>query len=224
MAGHRKFGQKGATFGPPSTAIRPCNMALRETRSNAPRPSTDTIVARSSMSVTAGRMCATHSQPPLVFSAYWKAIVLAISRSHHYASDSSTRLLQCGHSAQTNGGSTRTGTSPLAMMPPRRQSRSMSFMLSIIGRKCSVVIPPAAPRLALRMFLMKRSASNRNGATGSNVDNSLGRGSRGKGGLVQDLSEASVRNVPGATASPSKACRAAESSPIILTSTAPGNH
>ena len=57
-----------------ATFLNP-NMEDRDTRSNAPTPSTDTTVASGSTSVMDCNTCATHSVPALVESANWKGAV-----------------------------------------------------------------------------------------------------------------------------------------------------
>ena len=72
---HRIDGQTALLDG--ETLHNPCNM----TKSKAPIPSTDKMVASGFASVNACNACATHSQPALVDKSYWKGDVASFTAS-----------------------------------------------------------------------------------------------------------------------------------------------
>ena len=74
-ANHRTVSRRGVLHRRRRVASSPSNMAPRDTKSKAPIPSIERIVALPSMSVKAWTACATHSHPERVVSAHWNGEV-----------------------------------------------------------------------------------------------------------------------------------------------------
>ena len=119
----------------------PSIIALRDTRSKAPTPSTDKIVALGSRSVSVWRTCETHSQPARVLNAYWKgAVAFSADDAHCFAIVRATSLR-------------RTSLTTIPLTPPSAFFKAVTLPNR---RTCRTVGGTCAPGKEVRNLAQQR--------------------------------------------------------------------